>query len=423
MIKRKIYNKLKQSIRRTDVITILTGARQVGKTTLIRQLKEELDRQSMTTLYFNADIFNDLDKLSNQAKFVRLLNLELKSKQAVVFIDEVQRLENAGLYLKGLYDMQLPYKFIVTGSGAIDLRSKISESLAGRKQTFYMHPVSFLEFLDYKTDYKYSDQLTEYIEVYKNEAFDYLLEYLSFGSLPKTITLPSLDEKQEYVSELVNSFILRDIYELAGIKSRDILPKLLRLLANEQGKIIKYSSIATDIGTTAPTVKNYLWYLENSYVINQLTPYYRNITTELKKPTVVYFEDLGTANFLQHKFRLLEQSNELAFNFQAFIFQILRDYCEKNKFYLHYWRTSTKTEIDFVIDTVDDLIPIEVKFSHLTKPTVTRAIYSFIDHYAPKLTIIVNLSLNHRIQYKSTNIHFMSWDVFLMQFDDLVTSS
>ncbi len=124
------YNKLKELLKEPEII-LITGARQVGKTTLMRKLEEELQIQGEQTIFLNLDIEADSRYFESQEKLVKKLELDCSQSKAFVFIDEIQRKENAGLFLKGLYDMGLNYKFIVSGSGSLELKEKISESLAG----------------------------------------------------------------------------------------------------------------------------------------------------------------------------------------------------------------------------------------------------------------------------------------------------
>ena len=150
-IRRELYEVLKQHLSAKE-ITLLVGARQVGKTTLLRALMEALRRQGEKVLFFNLDIEADARYFQSQATLLQKINLEWGDAGGYVFIDEIQRKENAGLFLKGLYDMQLPYKWVVTGSGSLELKEKIHESLVGRKRQYELFPVSFREFLHYKTE-------------------------------------------------------------------------------------------------------------------------------------------------------------------------------------------------------------------------------------------------------------------------------
>ena len=133
MVKRKLQNELIKHLSKPE-ITLITGPRQAGKTTLLLWLKKSLEEEKNNTVFFNLDIESDKQFFTSQADLLKKIQLETSKKKTYVFIDEIQRKENAGLFLKGIYDMNLPYKFIITGSGSLELKEKIHESLAGRKR-------------------------------------------------------------------------------------------------------------------------------------------------------------------------------------------------------------------------------------------------------------------------------------------------
>src|SRR3989339_1568536 len=172
IIERKIFELLKKHLNSKE-ISLITGPRQSGKTTLMLELKSFLEKKGENVAFFNFDFESDKIFLESQNKLLEKIRLEFGGKSGYVFIDEIQRKENAGLFLKGIYDMNLPYKFIVSGSGSLELKERIHESLAGRKRVFTLPTVSFLEFVNYKTEYKYSTsgnavrELTTFFDVYK----------------------------------------------------------------------------------------------------------------------------------------------------------------------------------------------------------------------------------------------------------------
>ena len=151
MIERTIYPELLAHLAAKE-ITVLIGARQVGKTTLTKKLKAAADRDGVRTLYLNLDITTDARYLDTQAMLLQKIRLEFGTEYGIVFIDEIQRRKNAGRFLKGLYDQDLPIKFVVTGSGSLELKAAVAESLVGRKRVFPIHPLSFVEFFHHKTD-------------------------------------------------------------------------------------------------------------------------------------------------------------------------------------------------------------------------------------------------------------------------------
>ena len=136
MIKRKLFEKIKEHIINQKEITFIVGPRQSGKTTLMLLLKKHIEEKGGRTLFLNLDIETHKEFVTSQEKLIRKIELEIGKNKGFVFIDEIQRKENAGLFLKGIYDLNLPWKFIVSGSGSVDLKEKIKESLAGRKRKY-----------------------------------------------------------------------------------------------------------------------------------------------------------------------------------------------------------------------------------------------------------------------------------------------
>jgi predicted AAA+ superfamily ATPase len=161
IIKRDILGDLRSHLPQKE-FTLIVGPRQAGKTTLMLLLRDELKKDRQNTMFLNLDIEADRQFFVSQDKLVKKIDLELGKKGGYVFIDEIQRKENAGLFLKGLYDMGLPHKFIFSGSGSIELKEKIHESLAGRKRVFELSTLSFRELVNFRTGYKYEANLKEF---------------------------------------------------------------------------------------------------------------------------------------------------------------------------------------------------------------------------------------------------------------------
>lgn len=198
IIKRKLFNELKDHLKEKE-ISLIVGPRQAGKTTLMRSLKEFLDLQNERTVFLNLDFEPDKKYFVSQEALIKKIELEFGKEKGFVFIDEIQRKENAGLFLKGIYDLNLPYKFIVSGSGSLELKEKIHESLAGRKKIFELGTVSFDEFVNFKTDYKYENKLADFFALEKEKTLSFLTEYLNFGGYPRVILEPRFAEKSKEI--------------------------------------------------------------------------------------------------------------------------------------------------------------------------------------------------------------------------------
>lgn len=405
-IKRKLFKELKDHLSEKE-ISLIVGPRQAGKTFLMQSLKEYLDSKGEKNVFLSLDYEADKKFFISQEELIQKIELELGKEKGFVFIDEIQRKENAGLFLKGIYDLGLPYKFIVSSSGSLELKEKIHESLVGRKRLFELGTVSFDEFADFKTDYKYSDKLQDFFTLEKDKTLALLAEYLNFGGYPRVILENQLDKKNKEIDEIFRSYIEKDITYLLNISRPDAFSILVKILASQIGKIINYSNIAKQTGVSHATLKNYLWYAEKTFVIKTITPYFTNPRKEITKSPTVYFYDLGLRNFSLGLFGNINISEESSFVFQNLVCNILEEKLRWSSRNIHFWRTLDKAEVDFVIDKGRETLPVEVKYSSLAKPEMKRSMRSFIEKYKPKEVWVINLTLDEKIKIGDTTIKFM----------------
>ncbi len=406
-ISRFIQSELMEHLGKEE-ITLLIGPRQAGKTTLLRSIADQLIQHGATCLFFNLDIDIDAQHFSSQQRFVERVEALSAGKRAYVFIDEVQRIENAGLFLKGLYDRRLPHKWIATGSGSLELKEKIAESLAGRKRNFLLFPISAGEFLSYRL----SATLSQAVAQIRTDTFSeerLLIEYLQYGGYPKVLTAPDNQEKRKVLAEIFQSFVERDLQILLRLEKSRELVTLLQLLSNRIGRLINYQDLANMTNLSVPTVKNYLWYCQKTYIIEEVLPFFTNKEKELTKTPQYYFIDSGLRNFLLNSFDLTPLSSDFGFLFQQLVFQLLKNRFSNGIEAIRYWRTQNQAEVDFVVQNGLDILPIEVKAERMKKPRVERSLRNFIATYKPAEAWIVNRSLKENIQIGDTEVKFIPW--------------
>jgi len=406
IIKRDLFEEIKNHLSAKE-ISLIIGPRQVGKTTLMLLLKEYLEKKGEKTLFLNLDVEADKQYFVSQEALIRKINLEFGKEKGYVFIDEIQRKENAGLFLKGIYDLNLPYKFIVSGSGSLDLKEKIHESLVGRKRVFELYPISFKEFVNFKTNYRYEKRLEKFFEVEKVKTERLLNEYLNFGGYPRVVLEEKLSEKVRIIDEIYRSYLDKDVSYLIKSEKVDVYSSLIKVLAGQIGRLINYSELSSTLGISLQTLKNYLWYVEKTFIIHRLTPYFRNVRKEITKSPVVYFYDLGLRNYALGLFGKVEFSPDIGFLFQNFIFNIIKEKIRFTGASVHFWRTKDKAEVDFIIDFGKEVIPIEAKYKKLKEPTVERSLRSFVEKYHPKEAWVINLALEYEVKVGQTIIKFL----------------
>jgi hypothetical protein len=407
-IRRKLFQELKNHLEARE-ISLIVGPRQAGKTTLMNELKDYLDEKGEKTVFLNLDYERDKPFFKSQDSLLSKIELDLGKNKGFVFIDEIQRKENAGSFLKGIFDLGLPYKFIISGSGSLELKEKIHESLAGRKRIFELSTVTFAEFVDFKTGYKYSQKLDDFFSVEKDLSFALLNEYLNFGGYPRIVLESKLSEKIKLINEIFRSYAEKDISYFLGSDRVDAFSLLIKLLASQTGQIIRYSKLAQEAGISFPTLKNYLWYAEKTFSIRTILPYFKNKHKEITKSPSAYFYDLGFRNFALGLFGNLIQPDQFGFVFQNFVANRLQEIIADTGKSLNFWRTLDKAEVDFVISNGNSVLPVESKFAKLKSPQVTRSLKNFIKAYSPAEAWVVNLSLETNKKIGNTVVKFIPY--------------
>jgi len=416
-IRRYVLEDLRRDLGKRE-IAFLIGPRQSGKTTVMKVVQEELEKKGEKTLFLSLDFEYDREYFHSQQSLIKKIELELGKKRGFVFIDEVQRRENAGLFLKGIYDLNLPYKFIVSGSGSVDLKAKIKESMVGRKRVYGLYPVSLSEFVNFKTDYRHANNLSEFFSSEKPKLTQLLSEYLNFGGYPRVLLESELREKIRVIDEIYQGYIEKDIVYLLKVEKIEAFGSLIKLLADQAGRLINYSEISNTLGLSLPTLKNYLWYAEKTFILQRISPYFRNIRKEISKSPTIYFSDTGLRNFSLGIFGRLERQDDLGFVFQNLTFLIIREKLRWSNAEIHYWRSKSGAEIDFIIDFGKKVIPVEVKYRDFSEPVIPRSFIGFIEKYSPERCFVINKNLKTTTKVKKTEVLFLTiWDLIQEEMD------
>ncbi len=361
-IKRRIISQIKQKkYLENNEILLLIGARQAGKTTILKLLQEEIKTQKGKTFFLNLE---DPDYLSllNQSpkKLFQIFPINLQTR-TFVFVDEVQYLNNPTNFLKYLYDeYRGKIKLIVSGSSAFYLDKKFKDSLAGRKIILPVRTLSFRELLLFKGEerlfkllpvkfdsknYKLEKQLTlsekEKIQKYFNE-------FLIFGGYPRVVLSSSYAEKINVLQDIAYSYIKKDIYE-ANIRQDETFYRLFKILASQIGGLVNVNELANSLGVSRKAIESYLYVMQKSFHINFVRPFYTNMRKELRRMAKVFFYDLGLRNFFVNNFNsplLRMDKGQLLEN------AVFRQLAERSGVLtneeIKYWRTQTRVEIDFI---------------------------------------------------------------------------
>lgn len=296
MFPRTIYTNLVEHLAKKQV-TVITGMRRVGKSTAIKYLLENIGHSNY--LYLDCERV-EIRVLLNQPDYegikeaLGLRGLDF-SKKCVIAIDEIQLVTGLPSLIKYLYDTY-GVKFIVTGSSSYYMKNTFSESLAGRKRIFEMHPLSFHEFLVFKEVWKpiYSEQAWRpFHRAWYDQAKDWYEEYIAFGGFPEVVLEPNREDKKEILLDIINSYIELDVKLLADYTVSEELFKLLKLLAARSANKIDQSKLASVSGISRQKIAAYLQLLEQTYIIYQLNSFTKNVDKEISQQKKLYFADTG----------------------------------------------------------------------------------------------------------------------------------
>lgn len=382
--KRIIFNDLCNDLNQSE-ITILLGARQVGKTFLLRETEAFARRSGKKTAYFNLEIPSDILKFTGSEE--EIFNI-LTTSGNVIFLDEFHYLKNASHLFKAVYDSHPEIKIFASGSSSLEIHKHLKESLAGRRHLRKIFPLSVKEYKD------------------NNLPLDRILIE---GTLPGLLHKEGEQEKQSYLRDLLETYILKDIKSLIREENVKAFNHLLYLLADSQGSVVSVSSLAGEVGLTARSIEKYLTILEQTYVCYSLSSFSTNLGNELKKSRKYYFYDLGIRNAILKNFEYdLEKRKDKGVLYESLVFLNLLTQVSPNTS-LYFWRTKQKAEVDFVKVVNRSPVPIEVKSSK-NDFTIPNGIKSFLDRYKDvEEAYVVHEGAEDETFYKKAKIKFIKW--------------
>lgn len=346
VIHRKIQDRIEGRLQPGKVI-ILAGARRTGKTVLLKEIMKKLDGPF---LYLNGEDYTTGLKLQ-QKGLDEYKNLIGANKYLV--IDEAQKIENIGQILKLMIDEIEGLHIIITGSSALDISSSTGEPLTGRKYTFQLHPIAQCELAA-------SENAIETESLLENR--------LIYGSYPEVLSIKDNQQKTEYLGELINSYLLKDILILDNIKNSAKLVNILRLLAFQIGKEVSVNELAKNVGLNKLTVERYLDLLTKVFVIYRIEGYSRNLRKEISKSPRYYFWDNGIRNALVANFNTLALRNDIGELWENYVIaeRIKLQHYESWPSNNYFWRTYDQQEIDWVEERDGGLFAFEMKHQKRT---------------------------------------------------------
>lgn len=362
--KRLIADEIVRYLPTKDII-VLHGARQVGKTFILYYLQNLLKEKRQATHFIDLEDSRYVRILdAGVEEFIRYLSEEGfdapkytgAKERLFVFIDEIQYLENPSPFMKIIADHYPWLKLIVSGSSSFQIKKKFTDSLSGRTVDFEVYNLSFTEFLLFKK-YRFSPA-PDYTSKKTEELKKLYEEYVLFGGYPKIVLAGDLKIKEKYLQQIIDTYIKKDIRDLADIKDVNKFNRLIEALASQSGQLLNVFELSNTCNIAKPTAENYLFLLEQTYIIKSVRPYSRNLRSELSKTPKIFFYDTGLMQMLWLK-ELPKEVMGQVFETSIFV-ELVKKYGSQR---VAYWRTTDKKEIDFVLKKGKSYLPLEVKLN------------------------------------------------------------
>ena len=341
MIVRQIQHDVHQKFFQGKAIIIL-GPRQVGKTTLLKQLVLDYD----TALWLNGDDYDVQQIFNEQVSALRIQ--ALLGDKKILIIDEAQRIKDIGLKMKRIIDTLKDVQLIATGSSAFELLNSLNEPLTGRKWEYRLFPFSFKEMVDHHGLLEEKRQL---------------LHRLVYGYYPEIVNFPG--QELERLKLLTDSYLYKDILSWDGIQKPDRITKLLQALAFQVGSQVSYNELAQLCSMDSKTVEKYILLLEKCFVIFRIGSFSRNLRNELKTSKKIYFVDNGVRNALIANFSPADMRQDIGALWENFLMSERYKQNEYGSVFKnnYFWRLKSQQEIDFIEESDGQISAFEFKWN------------------------------------------------------------
>ncbi len=407
---RALEKKLQKYLSRREIIGI-RGARQVGKTTLLRTLLQTTEGDKGYVTMDDAENRKALE----QAPFDFVKRWKKDAKLLLV-LDEVQKVKDAGEKLKLIYDTIPELRLFISGSSSLELKTNVLPALVGRLLLFELYTFDFAEFLqvkDPKLGQLYAEKhqsLRSFVEgsgtvlppSFQESFLSLWKEYVLFGGYPEVVKSHDDEERITLLKNIFNLYLEKDVVNFFHITDTTPFEDCLKALSCTIGQLLVVSSLAQKLHISHQKVEEFLAILQHTYTIQLLRPFSRNAITEIKKSPKVYFLDNGLRNVVLNNFVPLGNRTDAGQLMENFVFrQLLTGFSD---YKINFWRTMGKAEVDFVLTKGEEIIPIEVK---LSAETQGKSLHSFLDTYKPKRAIVVTLNTFAKQTIGDTTLYFI----------------
>ncbi len=356
---RTLEPRIKQTLFEKNMITILYGARQVGKTTLAKKILRDFDSKAG---YFNCELQSVADIFATSNP--ETMHDEFGGHKVVVF-DEAQTIPDIGRKLKLLIDTYPDTTIIATGSSSFDLANSVNEPLTGRHFEYFLSPLSTEEMLSGSTKVHIRNDLST---------------RLIYGNYPAIYSAKNNDEARQKLELLATSYLYKDVLKFGAVRNSETLMNVLKALAHQVGGEVSYNEIASLVGIDRKTVMSYVGLLEQAFIIFRLTPFTTRARDEVGKLRKVFFYDNGILNALTGNFTSVASGRDMGGLWENYLMSERQKYLRNHGLYRnsHYWRKRSGAEVNLVEEYDGKLWPYEFKFA---KDTASRGAFNFVEQY------------------------------------------
>ncbi len=402
MIPREKYTHQIKKAFSTVPIVVLIGARQVGKTTLMNGYSYDTDK-----FFLNGQNPEAIELFSNYSTIENYLKIHLNpSLNGYLLIDEFQFIPEISTIMKLLTDNHKHLKIITTGSSILDIVQQVKESLAGRVRLMNVYPLSFPEYIRFQDNslyelYKKYDQYTDG-KIIDHRIRLLELEYLTFGGLPRVALTKNESDKISLLHDIYQTYLMRDVK--AYVKNQDSVGfnKMLRLLSSQIGNLLNINALSRSSGLSYKKTADYLYLLEQMFIIKQIEPYSTNQKNTITKMKKIYFYDTGLRNMIYNSFNDITIRSDNGALFENYVFLELIKSAPPYAV-IRFYRTKDGAEIDFILDDMREKKIFEAKFKNIEKPLKIRSLIDFKNKENIKETFLVNQNFNK----EEEGIHYL----------------
>ena len=394
-------------------VTFLLGSRQTGKTSLMKLALDHFSNLGYTTFYMDMEDTRNLpvfESLDNLEAFLISQKKDFKKDKILIAVDEFYMSNTVIKIFKLVSDHYKNIRLIASGLSAVEAKSNIEESLAGRLRVIDVFPLSFEESLLFKKNPYLENLRAKGFEpgefVIANVAKDFI-DMMIYGGYPRVNLLSSPDERIEEIYDIYSTYIQKDIRALLKDEDIIIFNKLIKLLAAQSGQLLNIAGVCKALSLGRKTIEKYLFILEKTFIIHLLSPYSVNVKKTIVKTPKLFFVDTGIMNMAVENFTDIELRQNSGSIFETFILGEILKY--KRKYHgIYFYRTIHGTEIDFIVNDVEKgIIPIEVKYKEFQTPIVPKSTLEFCKSEKVQRAYILNKNLYHQKVENCTTFVFL----------------